>query len=84
MKKKSAIMLSMIVEPNDDGYLVSVPGMQGAFAESDTIEEAMFNCVDVAKMIIAYRLERHEQIGFNKIGFTPKIRMTLSVKEFLE
>lgn len=48
----------MIVEPTNDGYLVSVPGMQGAFAEGDTGEEAVFNCVDIVKMIIAYRLER--------------------------
>ncbi len=79
MKKKSAIMLSMIVEPDEDGYLVSVPGIQGAFAEGDTIEEAIFNCVDVVKMILAYRLERHEQVGFNKIEFTPQTRMTLAV-----
>ncbi len=58
MKNKSAIILSMIVEPTNDGYLVSVPGMQGAFAEGDTGEEAVFNCVDIVKMIIAYRLER--------------------------
>jgi len=51
MKNKSAIMLSMIVEPNADGHLVSVSGIKGAFAEGDTIEEAMFNCVDVVKMI---------------------------------
>ena len=54
----------MIVEPNDDGYLVSVPRIQGAFAEGDTIEEAMLNCVDVVKMIFDNRLERHKQVGF--------------------
>jgi len=79
MKNKSAIMLSMIVEPNADGHLVSVSGIKGAFAEGDTIEEAMFNCVDVVKMIFVYRLERHEHIGFNQVEFTPKTRMTVTV-----
>jgi len=50
---------------NEDGYLASVPGIQGAFAEGDTIEEAIFNCIEVVKMIIAYRTERGEDLGFN-------------------
>jgi predicted RNase H-like HicB family nuclease len=53
-----AIFLSIMLEPNDDGYMASVPGIQGAFAEGDTIEEAIFNCVDVVEMIAAYRIER--------------------------
>ena len=29
-------ILSLVLEANDDGYLASVPGLQGAFAEGDT------------------------------------------------
>ena len=58
MSGKKAFWLSIVIEMNDDGYLASVPGLQGAFAEGDSIEEAVFNCVDVVKMIAAYRAER--------------------------
>ena len=57
MRDPRAIFLSLVVEANGDGYLASVPGLQGAFAEGDTVEEAIFNCVDVVKMIAAYRAE---------------------------
>ncbi len=60
MPTKKALYLTMVIEPNDDGYLARCPGIQGAFAEGDTIEEAMFNCVDVLKIIAAYRAERGE------------------------
>ena len=60
MKEKNTIVVSIIVETNDDGYLASVPDIQGAFAEGDTVEEAIFNCVDVLKMIFAFRRERGE------------------------
>jgi len=74
-----AVFVSVIVETNDDGYLASVPGLQGAFAEGDTVEEAIFNCVDVVKMIAAYRAERGESLGLGQIELTPKTRMTLSI-----
>jgi len=60
MPTKKALYLTMVIEPNDDGYLARCPGIQGGFAEGDTIEEAMFNCVDVVKVIAAYRAERGE------------------------
>jgi predicted RNase H-like HicB family nuclease len=65
MSDTKAVFLSIILTPNDDGYLASVPGIQGAFAEGNTIEEAIFNCIDVVKMIVAYRTERGESLGFN-------------------
>lgn len=55
--------LSLVLESNDDGYLARCPSIQGAFAEGDTIEEALFNCVDVIKMILAYRAGREEVLG---------------------
>jgi predicted RNase H-like HicB family nuclease len=55
-----AWLVSVVVEPNDDGFLATCPGIQGALAEGDTIEEAIFNCIDVIKMIGEYRAERGE------------------------
>jgi hypothetical protein len=47
MGERTAAVVSIVVEANDDGYLASVSGVQGAFAEGDTLEEVVFNCVDV-------------------------------------
>jgi predicted RNase H-like HicB family nuclease len=58
MNTSRALFLSFMLQLNGDGYLASVPGLQGAFAEGDTVEEAIFNCFDVVKLIIAYREER--------------------------
>lgn len=60
MRDSKIAFLSMVVEPNNGGYLARCPSIQGAFAEGDTIEEALFNCVDVIKMVLAYRAERGE------------------------
>jgi predicted RNase H-like HicB family nuclease len=79
MSDTRAVFVSVVVDVNDDGYLASVPGLQGAFAEGDTVEEAIFNCVDVVKLIAAYRAERGESLGFNRVELTPKTRMTLSI-----
>ena len=79
------VFLSLVLEVNgDDGYLASVPGIQGAFAEGDTIEEAIFNCVDVVKMISAYRAERGESLGFNEVEFTQDTRMTVALPVGME
>jgi predicted RNase H-like HicB family nuclease len=74
-----AVYLSLVIEPNDGGYLAQCPGMQGAFAEGESIEEAIFNCVDVIKMIAAYRAERGEPLGFNEVELTPDTRLTVAV-----
>jgi predicted RNase H-like HicB family nuclease len=79
MRDKRAVYLSIVLEANDDGYLASVPGLQGAFAEGDTVEEAIFNCVDVVKLIVAYRSERGESLGFNAVEFTPDTRLTVAL-----
>jgi predicted RNase H-like HicB family nuclease len=78
-KGKSAVMVSMVIEANDDGFLASVPGVQGAFAEGDTLEEAVFNCIDVLKLIFGYRTERGEPLGFNEVELTPETRMTVAI-----
>lgn len=79
MGNTRAVFLSVVLEPNDDGYLASVPGLQGALAEGDTVEEAIFNCIDVVKMIVAYRAERGESLGFNEVEITPDTRMTVAI-----
>jgi predicted RNase H-like HicB family nuclease len=79
MSDTRAVFVSIVVDSNDNGYLASVPGLQGAFAEGDTVEEAIFNCVDVVKLIAAYRAERGESLGFNQVELTPQTRMTLSI-----
>ena len=79
MHNTKAILISLVVEANDSGYLARSPGIQGAFAEGDTIEEAIFNCVDVIKMIAVYRAERGESLGFQEVELTPETQMTVSV-----
>jgi predicted RNase H-like HicB family nuclease len=79
MKDKKAVLVSFVIERNDDGYLVSVPSIQGAFAEGDSIEEAIFNCVDVLKMIFDYRRERGEATGFHAVKLTANTRMTVAL-----
>ena len=49
MKTNRALLASIKIEKNGDGFLASIPNVQGAFAEGDTIEDALFNCVDVVK-----------------------------------
>jgi predicted RNase H-like HicB family nuclease len=79
MQESRAVYLSLVLEANEDGFLASVPGLQGAFAEGDTIEEAVFNCIDVVKLIAAYRAERGESLGFAAIELTPETRLTVSI-----
>ena len=38
MLDTKAIFLSIVVEANDDSYLAECPGIQGAFAEGNSIE----------------------------------------------
>lgn len=71
--------LSIMVEPNDAGYLARCSRVQGAFAEGDTIEEAIFNCVDVVKMIASFRSERGENIGLDEFVLEPDVRVSVAV-----
>jgi len=78
MSHARTTILPVVLEATDDGYLASVPGLQGTLAEGDTIEEAIFNCIDVVKMILAYRVERGEAVGLGEIEFSPDTRMTIT------
>lgn len=62
MRKKKIVLLPLVIERNGDGFLVRCPLIQGAFAEGDTVAEAIFNCLDVINMIAAYRKERGEPL----------------------
>ena len=84
MKLKKIAHLPVTIECNDDGFLASCPLIQGAFAEGDTIEGAIFNCLDVVKMILAYHDERGESLlrgsleelkGKEKVSFTIPIEI---------
>lgn len=79
MANARAVFLSLVLEANNGGYLATVPGVQGGFAEGDTVEEAIFNCVDVVKLIAAYRAERGESLGFNEVEITAQTRMTVAI-----
>jgi len=79
MSNDKIFYLTMIVESNDDGYLAHCDDIQGAFAEGDTIEEAIFNCVDVVKMIAAYRTERNEELGKQEIKLTPQMQVSFTI-----
>ena len=79
MSDTRAIYLSLILETNDDGYLATAPGLQGAFAEGDTIEEAIFNCIDVVKMIAAYRSARGEVLGLNAVELTTGTQLAVTI-----
>ena len=64
MKKQKVRIAHVLltVERNNGGFLARCPTIDGAFAEGDTVGEAIFNCVDVIKMICAYRKERGEKV----------------------
>jgi predicted RNase H-like HicB family nuclease len=79
MHDSRAAFLPIVLERNEDGYLASVPGVSGAFAEGDSVEEALFNCVDVVKMIMAYRLERGESLDLNEVEIAPDTRLAVSM-----
>jgi len=74
-----AFYLPIVVESNEDGYLAHCSGVQGAFAEGDTLEEAIFNCIDVFKMIAAYRAERGESLGWPAIEMTAQTHLSFSI-----
>ena len=79
MKSNKALIASIKIEKNGDGYLASLPDIQGAFAEGDTIEEALFNCIDVVKVIMEYKKERGEPLGFNLFNFNKSNSLTIAV-----
>jgi predicted RNase H-like HicB family nuclease len=64
MKKRKIRIahLLLTIERNGDGFLARCPTVEGAFAEGDTVGEAIFNCLDVVRMILDYKKERGETL----------------------
>jgi len=73
------LYLTLVAEPNGDGFLARCPDIQGAFAEGDTIEEAIFNCIDVVKLIATYRAERGETLGVGQVDLTPQTQFSFAI-----
>ena len=55
-----------VQENEGGGYLAQCDNIRGAFAEGDTPEDAIANCISVIDMIIAYKHERNEQVPLEK------------------
>jgi len=54
----------IVVQENEGGgYIAQCNDIQGAFAEGDTPEDAIANCISIIDMIIAYKRERNERIA---------------------
>lgn len=79
MRSGKIFYVNIIVTINDDGYLAECHGIQGAFAEGDTVEEAVFNCIDVIKMITDYRKERAETIGMHETDITSGMEISVQL-----
>ncbi|MDB9447102.1 MAG: type II toxin-antitoxin system HicB family antitoxin [Sphaerospermopsis kisseleviana] len=72
-------LVSMIIETNADGYLARIPGIQGAFAEGDSPQEAMFNCIDVLQMIIDYKQEQNQTLKLGEIEVNSNTQFTVAI-----
>jgi len=72
-------LISVVIEKNDDGYLARIPRIQGAFAEGDTPQEAIFNCLDILEMIIDYKKEQNQPLNLETIEFTRNTCLTLTI-----
>ncbi|QTA90616.1 type II toxin-antitoxin system HicB family antitoxin [Desulfonema magnum] len=79
MQNGKVSYINIVITVNDDGYLARCPGIQGAFAEGDTIEEAIFNCVDVLKMIADYRKERSETMNLDALQMTSDMQISVAL-----
>ena len=79
MKNGKISYVNIIINTNDDGYLAQCPEIQGAFAEGDTVEEAVFNCIDVLKMIADYRKERLEKTVIPAVEINPNMQISISL-----
>jgi predicted RNase H-like HicB family nuclease len=61
-KTKKTYLYPVQVEAHKEGgYHAKCPILQGAFADGETIEEAVENLRDVIKLILKYREEREKK-----------------------
>jgi predicted RNase H-like HicB family nuclease len=78
-EKNKPQLISVVIENNDDGYLAKIPSIQGAFAEGDTPQEAIFNCLDVLTMIIEYKKEQNQPLNLETIELYPNTCLTFAI-----
>ncbi|MEY2911018.1 MAG: hypothetical protein RLZZ184_327 [Cyanobacteriota bacterium] len=78
-KKNKPQLISVVVENNEDGYLARIPGIQGAFAEGDTPQDAIFNCIDVLKIIIDYKKEQNKPLNLETIELSDDSCLTFAI-----
>ena len=67
--RKSRYSYPVIVEPNEDGYYVRCPALQGCSTQGRTYEEAMKNIKDAIILSIESRKAHGEPIPTSK-GFS--------------
>ena len=68
-----------VQENEGGGYLARCDDIQGAFAEGDTPEDAIANCIGVIDMIISYRRERNEQLPLKKQRETESVSVSIPI-----
>lgn len=57
------IEYSAIITPQDlNGYLVTLPDLEEAFTEGETLEEALFNAAEVLSLVLESRMDNKEDI----------------------
>ncbi|MBU4332358.1 type II toxin-antitoxin system HicB family antitoxin [Patescibacteria group bacterium] len=56
-----------IEEQEEGGFLASCPTIQGAWAEGDTIEDAVLNLQDVVSKILEYRKKEFSPLSVVKV-----------------
>ena len=68
-----------VQENEGGGYIARCGNIQGAFAEGETPEDAIANCISVIDMIIAYKRERKEPIPMNRQRETESVSVSIPV-----
>ena len=68
-----------VQENEGGGYLAQCDDIQGAFAEGETPEDAIANCISVIDMIIAYRRERNERVPSKEQRETESVSVSIPV-----
>jgi predicted RNase H-like HicB family nuclease len=77
--KNKSQLTSVVIKNNEDGYLARIPGIQGAFAEGDTPQDAIFNCIDVLKIIIDYKKEQNKPLNLETIELSDDSCLTFAI-----
>ncbi len=68
---------TVVLEKDDDGYIVSCPELQGCTAQGDTYEDALENAADAIRLHVADRLECNEVIPQAKSVSLTSVEVTV-------